>query len=97
MSIAGIYILLVLLAVYVYDTSQSVKELTAALTYKDEKTSEKPAVPVALDQPDGVAPVASDFAVTGKPLKPSWRIRKRELEAASRTKRQRLESFREID
>lgn len=51
----------------------------------------------AVDQPDGVAPIAEDFAVTGKPLKPSWRIRKRELEAASRTKRKQLESFRGID
>lgn len=35
-----------------------------------------------------------DFAVTGKPRVP-WHIRRKELEAAARTKRKRLESFQE--
>ena len=62
---------------------------------EDTYQSEKSATHDAQDQPDGAAPSVEDFAVTGKPLKPSWRVRKRELEAASRTKRKHLESFQE--
>jgi hypothetical protein len=37
------------------------------------------------------------FDVTGKPRAVPWHIRKRELEEAARTKRRRLESFREAE
>jgi hypothetical protein len=36
-----------------------------------------------------------DFTVTGKPRKPTWRQRRKELEAAARTKRKRLEEWRD--
>lgn len=41
------------------------------------------------------AEFAPDFAVTGKPRAIPWHIRRKELEAAARTKRKRLESFQE--
>jgi hypothetical protein len=40
---------------------------------------------------------AAEFDVTGKPRAVPWHIRKRELEEAARTKRRRLESFREAE
>lgn len=57
----------------------------------DEPTADRP--------PEEAEPkranFTSDFAVTGKPRAVPWHIRRKELEAAARTKRKRLESFQE--
>jgi hypothetical protein len=37
----------------------------------------------------------NDFSVSGKPRTVPWNIRRKELEAKSRTKREKLESFRD--
>jgi hypothetical protein len=37
-----------------------------------------------------------EYAVAGQPRKPSWRVRKRELEAAEKTKRKQRDEYREI-
>lgn len=70
--------------------------ITAGQSSSDESPVQYFAITSDSDGRPVSVPIASDFAVTGKPLKPSWRLRKRELEAASRTKRKQLESFREI-
>lgn len=43
----------------------------------------------------GLESKPANFAVTGKPRSIPWHIRRKELEAAARTKRKRLESFQE--
>jgi hypothetical protein len=37
--------------------------------------------------------VSEAFVIAGKPRKPSWRQRRKELEAAARTKRKRIEEW----
>jgi len=56
----------------------------------ETRTAKTDAAPEVEDEEEIVGEA---FVVTGRPRKPTWRQRRKELEAAARTKRKRLEEW----
>lgn len=50
-----------------------------------------------IPEPDVVTKIDSPYNITGRQRPERWSVRKRELEAAAKQKRRRLESFREAE
>lgn len=99
---ATIDVLFIVLILKVVFMDARIEEI--AREYKESRVEEKvfriperPLIGIMDMQEPKEAPLkANDFSVAGRPRTVPWHIRRKELEAAARTKRKKRESFQEF-